>query len=98
MSIKTSLEIENFGPITKGSLTINPLTIFVGKNNTGKSYTAMLYYSLIRSLLAILRSPLLRCFHHRRRVSIISTSKMILLLTKRVRDEIERCFLVDFQN
>ena len=44
------LEVENFGPVSKGVLKISPFTIFIGKNNTGKSYVAMLYYSLIRSL------------------------------------------------
>lgn len=41
--------IENFGPIAKGSITLKPLTIFVGPNNSGKSYAATLIHSILSS-------------------------------------------------
>ena len=41
---------ENFGPIVKGEVDLKPLTIFVGPSNAGKSYMAMLIYSLMQSL------------------------------------------------
>ena len=41
--------IENFGPIIKGEIELKPLTIFIGTNNSGKSYAAMLIHSLYRS-------------------------------------------------
>ena len=47
--IDLSLEIKNFGPITKGKLKIKPLTLFIGPNNSGKSYAAMLIHSLFES-------------------------------------------------
>ena len=40
------LEVENFGPIEQGKVQLRPLTVFVGPNNTGKSYLATLVYAL----------------------------------------------------
>ena len=39
--------ISDFGPIKKAAISLRPLTIFIGTNNTGKSYAAMLVHSLI---------------------------------------------------
>lgn len=44
-----TLEIRNFGPITEGKLKIRPFTVFIGPNNSGKSYVAMLIHSLLQS-------------------------------------------------
>ena len=43
------IEIEDFGPISSGKITLKPLTVFIGPNNSGKSYAAMLINSLFRS-------------------------------------------------
>jgi predicted ATPase len=40
------LAVKNFGPLRSAKVEIKPLTIFVGPNNSGKSYLAMLLYSL----------------------------------------------------
>ena len=41
------LAIKNFGPIREArNIEISPMTIFVGQSNTGKSYLAMLIYSI----------------------------------------------------
>lgn len=40
-----SISIKNFGPINKGNIDINKLTIFIGPNNSGKSYLAKLIHS-----------------------------------------------------
>lgn len=42
------VKIQDFGPITNGTISIKPLTILIGPNNSGKSYTAMLIYSLLQ--------------------------------------------------
>ena len=42
-------QIKDFGPISKADIDIKPLTIFIGKNNTGKSYAALLLYSLMKA-------------------------------------------------
>jgi predicted ATPase len=44
-----SLSVENFGPIKSGTVELKPLTIFIGPNNSGKSYMATLAYALLRS-------------------------------------------------
>ena len=49
VKIDLKIDLENFGPITKGSIKLKPLTIFVGPNNSGKSYAAMLIHSLLSS-------------------------------------------------
>lgn len=40
------VEVENFGPIRQGAVTLKPLTVFIGPNNSGKSYMAMLVHAL----------------------------------------------------
>ncbi len=50
MTIQAALELENFGPILKGKVEFKPLTILIGQNNTGKSYTTMCYYAVMRVL------------------------------------------------
>ena len=40
--VELEVEIENFGPISSGKVRLRPLTVFIGPNNSGKSYTAML--------------------------------------------------------
>jgi len=44
--VELEVEIENFGPISSGKARLRPLTIFIGHNNSGKSYTAMLICSI----------------------------------------------------
>ena len=43
------LTVKNFGPIREArNIDISPMTIFVGPSNTGKSYLAMLIYSIFK--------------------------------------------------
>lgn len=51
--IKFELGIENFGPISSGKITLKPLTVFIGPNNSGKSYAAMLIHSVFKSFPAV---------------------------------------------
>ena len=39
------MAINDFGPIKRATISLRPLTIFIGPNNTGKSYAAMLAHS-----------------------------------------------------
>jgi predicted ATPase len=41
--------VKNFGPISCGKISLKPLTLFIGPNNSGKSYAAMLIHSLLES-------------------------------------------------
>ncbi|NPB01095.1 MAG: AAA family ATPase [Crenarchaeota archaeon] len=45
-----TLEIENFGPVVKGRIPLNKLTILIGPNSSGKTYTTELTYVLIKAL------------------------------------------------
>ncbi|MDQ3838465.1 MAG: AAA family ATPase [Thermoproteota archaeon] len=44
------ISVENFGPIRSGEFELKPLTIFIGANNSGKSYLALLVYTLLKTL------------------------------------------------
>ena len=43
-----NIEIENFGPIAEANVEMRPLTVFIGPNNAGKSYSAILIYALYK--------------------------------------------------
>ena len=43
-----AFQVTDFGPIVKATLTLRPLTVFLGPSNTGKSYLAILLYALQR--------------------------------------------------
>lgn len=43
------INLKNFGPISTGSIRLSPLTIFIGPNNSGKSYAALLVHSILSS-------------------------------------------------
>ena len=43
------LAVKNFGPIARADIDLRPLTVFVGKSNTGKTYLAALIYALHRT-------------------------------------------------
>ena len=44
------LDIRNFGPIASASVSLRPLTVFIGHNNSGKSYAARLLHSVVTTL------------------------------------------------
>ena len=43
------ISVENFGPIREGTVEFKPLTVFIGTNNSGKTYMATLMYALFRA-------------------------------------------------
>lgn len=43
------LEMKYFGPIIDANINIKPLTVFIGRNNVGKSYTTKLFYALCKA-------------------------------------------------
>lgn len=51
------IKVENFGPVKNGSFQIRPLNIFVGKSNTGKTFTSVLLYALHNMLDGFSRIP-----------------------------------------
>lgn len=44
-----SLSVEDFGPIGRASVTLAPLTVFVGQNGSGKSYLATLFWAILNA-------------------------------------------------
>ncbi|MGC8932750.1 MAG: AAA family ATPase [Candidatus Methanodesulfokora sp.] len=56
--MEMEIEVENFGPVSSGRVELKPLTVFIGPNNSGKSYTAM----LIRSIFEVLPHSLLELY------------------------------------
>ena len=47
MKINNKLSIKNFGPIKDANIIISPLTIFIGPNSSGKSFSSLLIHSLL---------------------------------------------------
>jgi len=41
------IKIKNLARIKEASVALKPLTIFIGKNNTNKSYVAHVFYALL---------------------------------------------------
>ncbi len=54
MDNKFSIEVNNFGPISEVEFKLNKLTVFIGPNNTGKSYSASLVHLFCKELSEIL--------------------------------------------
>jgi len=50
------LKVKNFGYVGEGEIELVPITVLIGPNNTGKSYTAMLLYALIKSTQRIIET------------------------------------------
>ncbi len=48
----TRVAVKDFGPIAEASIELKPLTVFIGPNNSGKSYLALTVYCLSRALFA----------------------------------------------
>lgn len=44
------IHVKNFGPISDANIRIGKLTIFAGKNNTGKSFASRLIHSMLNSM------------------------------------------------
>ena len=47
MENRWTLHVENFGRIERADVAVSPLTLFVGDNNSGKSYLMSLIYALL---------------------------------------------------
>ena len=60
--IPTRISVKNFGPVKEADIELRPLTVLMGPNNTGKTYTAIL---LLTAYIIIDR---LRLHHHLVRV------------------------------
>ena len=99
---RPKISVENFGPIREGTVEFKPLTVFIGPNNSGKSYMATLMYALFQSLSGNGFSPALPPFHLkelvRRQDEIFrATSPDVLDTESRLSSSMTRYFLDDIQ-
>ena len=44
-----NVKVKYFGPLIEADISLRPLTVFIGENNAGKSYTALLHYAIFAS-------------------------------------------------
>jgi AAA domain, putative AbiEii toxin, Type IV TA system/AAA ATPase domain len=51
------LTFTNFGPIEQAEITLAPLTLFCGANNTGKTYAMYAFYGLLSGRLGPIQEP-----------------------------------------
>ncbi|MGB8954576.1 MAG: AAA family ATPase [Tumebacillaceae bacterium] len=52
------LHVENFGKIAKATIDVSPFMIFVGKNNSGKSYLMVLLWGILTEAKSLIRKHL----------------------------------------
>lgn len=55
--LNMTMNIHDFGPVSNASISLKPLTMFVGPNNSGKSYVASLVHSIVSSYAPHVRRP-----------------------------------------
>lgn len=56
-TVNTYISVKNFGPIEKAEIDLRLLTVFVGENNTGKTYLAAIIYALYKHFGGISQFP-----------------------------------------
>ena len=86
------LTVKNFGPIKSAKVDIKPMTVFVGHSNTGKSYLAILIYTIAKALKSPERRRLIPFVHDNFREEetveeIISDNKKITRLADKLFSE-----------
>ena len=64
--LNLTVDIRNFGPIKKASISLKPLTIFSGPNNSGKSYAALLLHSIVSAYSSPRKRYRLSDIHYRK--------------------------------
>lgn len=83
------LEVKEFGPVVSADITLKPLTIFIGPNNSGKSCLAVLIYAFSNSFGRLLR-PFGRGF--RRRVGYLGMGAVLPEKFEKVGTALKRWF------
>lgn len=51
------LVVDNLGPIERGEVELRPLTVFIGRNNTGKTYLAQALYACRQAVRSVRPRP-----------------------------------------
>ena len=81
----TTIKVRDFGPIREAEVEMRPLTVLIGPNNTGKSYLALLLYSLQRSLMY--QDPRQRSRRNRRRARTRHETRLAIRRIESALDE-----------
>ncbi len=51
------LVVDHLGPVEHGEVELRPLTVFIGRNNTGKTYVAQALYACRQAVRSVMRRP-----------------------------------------
>ena len=65
MGEATSYIIDGVGALENCEVEIKPLTIFIGKNNIGKSYYALVVHSINQSILSFMSNHMFTLYQRR---------------------------------
>ncbi len=57
------LVVDHLGPIEHGEVTLRPLTVFIGRNNTGKTYVAQALYACRQAVRSVIPRPVEELSH-----------------------------------
>ena len=55
-----TVSVQDFGPIAQATVNLRPLTIFVGRSNTGKTYLSKLIYAIHKAFFGFPQIPFVR--------------------------------------
>ena len=69
---KIAIDVQNIGPIRSAKFDVRPLTVFTGKNNTGKSWLASIVYALF----SYTNSTTYRAFKRERENELLKKKKL----------------------
>lgn len=58
-----TVSVQDFGPIEQATVNLRPLTIFVGRSNTGKTYFSKLIYAIHKTFSGFPQIPFVRRHH-----------------------------------
>ena len=58
-----TVSVQDFGPIAQATVNLRPLTIFVGRSNTGKTYFSKLIYAIHKTFSGLPQIPFIRRHH-----------------------------------
>ena len=58
-----TVSVQDFGPIAQATVNLRPLTIFVGRSNTGKTYLSKLIYAIHKTFSGFPKIPFVERHH-----------------------------------
>ena len=71
-----TVSVQDFGPIAQATVNLRPLTIFVGRGNTGKTYFSKLIYAIHKTLSGLPKIPFVE--RHRAPFGFIESAESLI--------------------